>query len=66
VRLLGSLRRIAEREVSVVEDLTQPLRRPGSQRHRRARPRRGGGRRGEVAVLRALLLERALGEYLGR
>jgi hypothetical protein len=66
VRLLGSLRRNVEREVCVVEDLTQPLRAPGS--HVSAEHARDvvAAVASEVAVLRALLLERTLSEYLGR
>lgn len=66
VRLLGSLRRNAEREVSVVEDLTQPLRTPGSEVTAEYAHDVVAEVAAEVAVLRALLLERALGEYLGR
>jgi DNA-binding transcriptional MerR regulator len=66
VRLLGSLRRNAEREVCVVEDLTQPLRVPGSQATAEYAHDVVNEVAGEVSNLRALLLERALGEYLGR
>jgi DNA-binding transcriptional MerR regulator len=66
VRLLGSLRRNAEREVCVVEDLTQPLRVPGSQVSAENAHDVVAGVATEVAALRALLLDRALGEYLGR
>lgn len=66
VRLLGALRRNAEREVSVVEDLTQPLRAPGSHVSAERAHDVVGEVATEVAALRALLLERALGEYLGR
>jgi DNA-binding transcriptional MerR regulator len=66
VRLLGALRRNAEREVSVVEDLTQPLRAPGSPVSAEHAHDVVGEVASEVAVLRSLLLERALGEYLGR
>jgi DNA-binding transcriptional MerR regulator len=66
VRLLGSLRRNAEREVCVVEDLTQPLRAPGSQVTAEYAHDVVNEVAAEVAGLRALLLERALGEYLGR
>jgi DNA-binding transcriptional MerR regulator len=66
VRLLGSLRRNAEREVSVVEDLTQPLRIPGSQVTAEYAHDVVNEVAVEVSILRALLLERALGEYLGR
>jgi DNA-binding transcriptional MerR regulator len=66
VRLLGALRRNADREVSVVEDLTQPLRVPGSHVSAEHVHDVVGEVASEVAVLRSLLLERALGEYLGR
>ncbi len=66
VRLLGSLRRNAEREVCVVEDLTQPLRAPGSHVSTEHAHVVVAAVATEVAALRALLLERSLGEYLGR
>jgi hypothetical protein len=66
VRLLGSLRRNAEREVCVVEDLTQPLRTLGTQVTAEYAHDVVNEVAVEVAGLRALLLERALGEYLGR
>ena len=65
-RLLGSLRRIVEREVSVVDDLTQPLRAPGSQVSIDQAHDVAAAVATEVAALRAILLERALEEYLGR
>jgi DNA-binding transcriptional MerR regulator len=66
VRLLGSLRRNAEREVSVVEDLTQPLRAPGGHVTAEHAHDVVNEVAAEVAALRTLLLERALSEYLGR
>jgi DNA-binding transcriptional MerR regulator len=66
VRLLGSLRRNAEREVCVIEDLTQPLRAPGSHVSTEHAHDVVAAVAAEVAALRALLLERSLGEYLGR
>ena len=66
VRLLGSLRRNAEREVCVIEDLTQPLRAPGSHVSTEHAHDVVAAVAAEVAALRVLLLERSLGEYLGR
>jgi DNA-binding transcriptional MerR regulator len=66
VRLLGSLRRNVEREVGVVEDLTQPLRAPGSHVSAEHAHEVVAAVASEVAALRVLLLERTLGEYLGR
>jgi DNA-binding transcriptional MerR regulator len=66
VRLLGSLRRNVEREVGVVEDLTQPLRAPGSHVSAEHAYEVVAAVANEVAALRVLLLERTLGEYLGR
>jgi len=63
-RHLGSLRRIVEREVGVIDDLTEPLRQAGS------RPPSDQARdetlavASEVALLRSVLLERALLGYL--
>jgi DNA-binding transcriptional MerR regulator len=66
IRLLGSLRRVAEREVGVVDDLSAPL-----------RSRRSGlsdeqvrdvtaELAADVGALRAALYDRALQDYLGR
>jgi DNA-binding transcriptional MerR regulator len=66
VRLLGSLRRNVEREVCVVEDLTQPLRAPGTHVSAEHAHDVVAAVASEVAALRVLLLERTLGEYLGR
>ncbi len=65
-RFLGALRRVVEREVGVIEDLTEPLRSPA----RRTSPEQTRAEvaavSDEVEALRALLLERALASYLGR
>ncbi len=66
VRLLGSLRRNAEREVCVIEDLTEPLRAPGSHVSTEHAHDVVASVAAEVAALRSLLLERSLGEFLGR
>lgn len=66
IRLLGSLRRVVEREIGILEDLTQPLLRPS-----------GGvvvddatattlAVARELETLRNELVTRALDEYLGR
>jgi DNA-binding transcriptional MerR regulator len=66
VRLLGSLRRVAEREVGLVDDLSAPLR-------SRASGLSGEQAKGvtvelavEVSALRNVLYERALAQYLDR
>jgi DNA-binding transcriptional MerR regulator len=65
-RLLGSLRRVAEREVGLIDDLSAPL-------HSKGSGLSGEQARGvtvelaaEVASLRSVLYERALRDYLGR
>jgi hypothetical protein len=64
-RLLGSLRRVAEREVGVIDDLTAPLRQlPGEYSPEQAREITLEVAR-EAATLRNVLLERELNEYLG-
>ena len=66
IRLLGSLRRVAEREVGLVDDLTHPLRAKGSGvSSERARVVSAEVAE-EVAALRAVLYERALNDYLER
>ena len=66
VRLLGSLRRVVEREVAVVEDLTEPLRAPG----KRVSPEEVSAVRAavaqEVEALRDVLHQRAILDYLAR
>jgi hypothetical protein len=63
-RLLGSLRRVAEREIGVIDDLTSPLRQVGTDyspeqvREITAEVAR------EVGALRNVLVERELTEYL--
>ncbi len=66
VRLLGSLRRVAEREVGLIDELSAPL-------HQKGSGLSGEQARGvtvelaaEVAALRSVLYERALSDYLGR
>jgi DNA-binding transcriptional MerR regulator len=63
-RLLGSLRRIAEREIGVVDDLTAPLRQGGTEYTvDQVRAITADVAR-EVAALRSVLVERELNEYL--
>jgi DNA-binding transcriptional MerR regulator len=63
-RLLGSLRRIAQREIGVVDDLTFPLRQAGTEySNDQVRAITADVAR-EVAALRNVLLERELNEYL--
>jgi len=63
-RLLGSLRRIVERELGVVDDLTELVRHAGG-RISQGKPQRvAPAVASEVAALRLVLYERALAEYL--
>jgi hypothetical protein len=62
-RLLGSLRRIAEREVGVVDDLTFPLRQGTEHSVDQVRAITADVAR-EVAALRNVLVERELNQYL--
>jgi len=64
VRLLGALRRIAEREVGVIDDLTAPLRQLGSDRTGAEVSAITSDVAREVAALRSVLLERELSAYL--
>jgi DNA-binding transcriptional MerR regulator len=64
IRLLGSLRRIAEREVGVIDDLTAPLRQLGSEHTRAEATAITTDVAREVAALRSVLLERELTMYL--
>ena len=64
VRLLGALRRMVERELGVVDDLTEPLRGPASTVAPSAAGRVVAQVAAEVAALRTVLYERELGEYL--
>lgn len=64
LRLLGSLRRIAEREVACVDDLTHALRVKGSPVSAEKANAVTAEVAAEVAVLRSLLYERALQVYL--
>jgi DNA-binding transcriptional MerR regulator len=65
LRLLGSVRRVAEREIGLVEDLSAPLRSRGSGLTSDQAQGVTAELAGEVATLRALLYERALSDYLG-
>jgi DNA-binding transcriptional MerR regulator len=65
IRLLGSVRRVAEREIGLVEDLSAPLRSRGSGLSSDQAQSVTAELAGEVATLRALLYKRALAEYLG-
>jgi DNA-binding transcriptional MerR regulator len=66
IRLLGSVRRVAEREIGLIEDLSSPLRSKGSGLTSDQAQGVTVELAGEVAALRALLYERALFDYLGR
>jgi hypothetical protein len=65
IRLLGSLRRVAEREVGLLDDLSAPLRGKRSglsgDQARHATVELAA----EVGALRSILYERALSDYLG-
>lgn len=63
-RLLGSLRRVAEREIGVVDDLTYPLRQAGAGYSPDQVRAISADVAREVAALRNVLVERKLNEYL--
>ena len=64
-RFLGSLRRVADREVGLIDELTQPLRAKGSGVSPEKARAITTEVAAEVAALREVLRERALREYLG-
>ncbi len=64
-RLLGSLRRLAEREIGLIDELTQPLRAKGSGVSSEKARFVTAEVAGEVDTLREVLLARALRDYLG-
>jgi DNA-binding transcriptional MerR regulator len=66
VRLLGSLRRVAEREIGLLDDLSAPLRSKASGLSGEQARDVTVELATEVAALRAVLYERALQDYLGR
>jgi DNA-binding transcriptional MerR regulator len=66
VRLLGSLRRVAEREIGLLDDLSAPLRSKASGLSGEQARDVTVVLAAEVAALRAVLYERALQDYLGR
>lgn len=66
VRFLGSLRRVVEREMGVLEDLTEPLRAPGSRLDSEQTRRVVAMVAEEMEALRRLLLERSVQTYVGR
>lgn len=65
VRLLGSLRRVAEREVGLIDDLSAPLRSKGSGLSGDQARSVTVELAAEVGALRSVLYERALQEHLG-
>ncbi|HUV57468.1 MAG TPA: MerR family transcriptional regulator [Acidimicrobiales bacterium] len=64
-RLLGSLRRLAEREIGLIDELTQPLRAKGSGVSEVKARAITSEVAAEVDTLREVLLARALRDYLG-
>lgn len=66
IRLLGSLRRVVEREIGILEDLTQPLRAQGSGVGADDAHRVATDVAREIGVLRTQMFSRALRDYLGR
>lgn len=66
IRLLGSLRRVVEREIGILEDLTQPLRVQGSGVSAGEAHRIATDVAQEITTLRTELFARALRDYLGR
>jgi DNA-binding transcriptional MerR regulator len=65
-RLLGSLRRIVEREVGVIDDITGPLRALGARVPFDQAQRVAASVASEVEALRTVLLEKVLQEYLNQ
>lgn len=65
IRLLGSLRRVAEREVGLLDDLSAPLRSKGSGLSGDQARNVTVELAGDVGALRSILYERALQNYLG-
>jgi DNA-binding transcriptional MerR regulator len=63
-RLLGSLRRVAEREIGVIDDLTSPLRQVGNEYSPEQVRLITADVAREVGALRNVLVERELNEYL--
>jgi DNA-binding transcriptional MerR regulator len=63
-RLLGSLRRVAEREIGVIDDLTSPLRQAGNEYSPEQVRLITADVAREVGALRNVLVERELNEYL--
>lgn len=66
IRLLGSLRRVVEREIGILEDLTLPLRTQGSGLDVEDACRAAAEVASEICTLREELFTRALRGYLGR
>jgi hypothetical protein len=66
VRLLGSLRRVAVREIGLIDDLSAPLHSKGSGLSGEQARSVTVELAAEVASLRSVLYERALQDYLGR
>jgi DNA-binding transcriptional MerR regulator len=63
-RLLGSLRRVAEREIGVIDDVTSPLRQVGNDYSPEQVLQITAEVAREVGALRNVLVERELNEYL--
>lgn len=63
-RLLGSLRRVAEREIGVIDDVTAPLRQVGVEYSPEQVRQMTAEVAREVGALRTVLVERELNEYL--
>jgi hypothetical protein len=63
-RLLGSLRRVAEREIGVIDDLTSPLRQVGNEYSPEQTRAITVDVAREVSALRNVLVEREFNEYL--
>jgi hypothetical protein len=64
IRLLGSLRRVAEREIGVIDDLSAPLRSKGSTCTAEQTQNATVEVAAEIGALRSVLYERALQDYL--
>lgn len=66
LRLLSSLRRVAEREVGIIDDVTQPLRRSSAKLSEDEIQMLVGEVVAEMSALRSVLFERALAQYLSK
>ena len=64
VRLLGSLRRVAEREIGLIDDITAPLRSPANKLNDEQAKELTMEVANDVMAMRGLLFHRAFSDYL--